>query len=272
VTLPAGIDISHWQATTPGLGGLSFVVCRTTYGLMRDRLYDIHSAAVLRAGLRLGAYHFGRSARWGSISSQVTAFLARAGNAHFLVLDLESDGSPSMTNAEARAFIAGVRSRDTKRRRIGLYHSFSGFPADLGQDFNWPAAWRSTPPAMSWALWQYHGGPLDRDWFHGTSAQLHVFGAPPVVNPPAPPPIPDTVVHKAGVLAPLHLPRAFHLYTRHADGSWTRVRRFTRGFTATAAPAQRARVLGSIRSMVYLRDGAYAKHWLDAGASGVFYR
>lgn len=166
----AGIDVSRWQSTTPSLTGLSFLFARASYGAVHDPMYATHIAHARAAGLLVGAYHFGVGDV--PVSSQVAAFLAAAGSVNFYVLDLETNGGhPSMTQSQARAFITAVQA---KGHRIGLYHSDSGFPS-LGQDYNWVAKWSATPPARSWAFWQYAGIGVDRDRFHGDLAQLMAF-------------------------------------------------------------------------------------------------
>lgn len=173
-----GIDVSRYQRTTPNLAGLSFLMARATYGTARDPMFATHIANARKAGLLVGAYHFGV----GDISAPVQggAFLAAAGAVDFYVLDLERNGSAmSMTHAQATLFMAGVRA---KGHRIGLYHSDSGFPS-LGQDWSWVAKWGATPPSRSWAFWQYRGSPLDLDRFHGDSAALHALAGQPVRQP-----------------------------------------------------------------------------------------
>jgi lysozyme len=165
-----GIDVSHWQTTTPPLGGLDFLFARATYGTVVDDRYRTHLAKARAAGLVVGAYHFGRA---GHVSEQVDAFLAAAGTPDLLALDLESDGgNPAMTADQARLFIELVQSTG---RVIGLYHGAYGYPA-IGQDWRWVAKWDVNPPAIAWDVWQYHGGPLDRDRFDGTTAQLIDLG------------------------------------------------------------------------------------------------
>jgi lysozyme len=167
-----GIDVSRHQSTTPALGGLSFAFARATYGSYGDSKYAVHSAAFRAAGIVAGAYHFGRSTP--SPELQVAAFLKAAGGADLLALDLESDGgNVPMSAAQARAFIAAVHAAG---RKIGLYHSRSGFPS-LGQDWNWVAKWGSAAPTgIPWAFWQWQGSPLDRNRFNGTLADLNRLG------------------------------------------------------------------------------------------------
>jgi hypothetical protein len=167
LTTLRGIDVSHWQATTPSLTGLAFLFARATYGTQPDDKYATHIKNARSRGLLVGAYHFGRNL---SVSAQVTAFLNRAGNVDFYVLDWESDsGNPKMTTTQARNFIALVKSATGKP--VGLYASESGF-RDLGQDYNWVAKWGGSPPTIPYAFWQYRGSPLDLDLFNGDIVAL----------------------------------------------------------------------------------------------------
>ena len=167
-----GCDISSHQSTTPDLSAYSFVFCRATYGSSVDTMYAKHSAAVRAQGAALGAYAFGRSASRAPIADQVSVFLATAGKADLLALDLEADGAfVGMTNAEAAAFIEAVHATG---RGIGLYHSLSGFPS-VGQDWNWVASWGRLAPPIPWTFWQFRGSPLDLDAFNGDAAALEAL-------------------------------------------------------------------------------------------------
>ena len=86
-----------------------------------------------------------------------------------------------MTTAQARVFIAEVHRAG---RKIGLYHSRSGFPS-LGQDWNWIAQWGDTPPNMPWAFWQWQGSPLDRDMFNGDHTALRKLAQEAEMTPTA---------------------------------------------------------------------------------------
>ncbi len=166
-----GIDVSYANAHMPNLVGRDFVFVRASYGTREDSRWRSHAAEVRRAGAVLGAYAFGI---YGDGREQADAFLAIAGEADLLALDLEKEsGKPRMTAAQARAFIARVQSAG---REIGLYHSDSSFPA-LGQDWNWVARWGAMPPDRIWAFWQYRGSPLDLDYFQGDRAALDRFAA-----------------------------------------------------------------------------------------------
>lgn len=83
--------------------------------------------------------------------------------------------------------------------KLGLYESLSAYDQHAGQDFNWVAAWGSTPPAIPWTFWEYtssgtvagySGGRLDLDHFNGDLAALHALAGMAVPGPtPAPPPV-----------------------------------------------------------------------------------
>ena len=176
MTNAQGIDISAHQSTTPSLAGLDFMFARATYGDTPDPMYRKHTTAARAAGLVVGAYHFGRSGQYVSIRVQVAAFLASAVGAQLLALDLEADGhrNAPMSDIEAAQFMALVQQSG---RAIGLYHSDSGYPGDLGQNWRWVAKWSSTPPRRRWDFWQKRGSPLDLDEYHGTAADLRAFAA-----------------------------------------------------------------------------------------------
>jgi hypothetical protein len=57
-------------------------------------------------------------------------------------------------------------------------------------------------------------------------------------------------------------------YTR-VDSTWTRTRRRTGGFSATCTTPASLRVMGAMRVMSRLTNGAYAGLWVDSGASGI---
>lgn len=170
-----GIDISHWQETTPGLGGVDFLIARATYGTAPDDRYRRHVANARARDLVVGAYHFGRR---GDVAGQVEAYVKAAGDVDLYVLDLEADGDdPPMTKAEARDWIVRARTA-LDGRPIGLYHSTSGYPPDaLGADWRWVADYRRIQkPPIKFDIWQWQGSPLDRDHFRGTRAELLELG------------------------------------------------------------------------------------------------
>ncbi len=161
-----GIDISHYQTTTPNLTNEDFVFVKTTDGLNKDPMYDMHVSNVLKAEKVLGDYAFGYDlSPTFSAEQQAAAFLLFR-TTELLALDLENSKIP-MTNTQGAAFIAYVHA---KGHKIGLYHSDSGFP-NLGQDWNWVANY-SVKPTRKWTFWQSSGGPLDQDVFNGDMTAL----------------------------------------------------------------------------------------------------
>lgn len=164
-----GIDVSVYQATMPSLAGRAFVFCRASIGQYIDSRYAQHAAEVRAAGRVLGAYHYVRKAV--PAATQVDVFLAQAKGADLLALDLEGADGDATGKAVARDMIAALQATG---RRIGLYHSLSGYPS-LGQAWRWVAAWQATPPSIPWEFWQYRGSPLDLDRWHGDLASLQAF-------------------------------------------------------------------------------------------------
>lgn len=171
-----GIDISTYQTTTPDLTGLSFVWARATYGTSTDARYAQHAADVRHAGLVLGAYHYWQL---GDAAAQVAAFLSVARGADLLAIDLEgADSGTSTAHSQVSDMIARLHSAG---RKVGLYHSLSGYPS-LGQDYDWVAYWGTTPPPMPWAFWQYRGAPLDLDHYNGDLASLQRLAGVDVIH------------------------------------------------------------------------------------------
>lgn len=175
-----GIDISQHQAETPPLDGLAFAVARASIGSVADSRYEQHRDAFRHAGLVSMAYHY-NGPTGSDIGHHVERFLELAGDADFLWLDQETfsratatrPAVPGYTNAEAQAFIDGVRAAG---RPCGLYHQASGYKG-VDADALWIADWRATSVAAGyprttsspmveipgWDLWQHRGDPLDLD-------------------------------------------------------------------------------------------------------------
>lgn len=169
-----GIDISHWQGSTPSLSGLSFCAIQTCYGTHKDVMFDTHYANSRKASLFTIGYLFGVNA---DPIAQANALLAIGKDCDLLALDQEMEKNiVPMSDAQAASVISHVKAAG---RKIVLYHQLSGFPK-LGQDYNWIADWALSPPPKPWAIWQYKGSTasdlIDRDYFDGTVAQLWALG------------------------------------------------------------------------------------------------
>jgi len=176
-----GIDVSRWQRKTPSLVGQSFLFARASIGTVKDSMYETHIAKAKAAGVVTGAYHFnwdedGNPATPDSTPEEQARFFVKvAGSVNFLFLDVE--GARAFEPAESRRFIAEVHRLG---RKIGLYHSRSGF-ASWGQDYNWVAQWGSKPPVgIKWHFWQWTSKPWDRNKFNGDmTALLRLAGTIP---------------------------------------------------------------------------------------------
>jgi pimeloyl-ACP methyl ester carboxylesterase len=183
-----GVDVSVFNGLWSGKERPAFAIVRACYGTGKDAKYDLHVARFKSLGILTGAYAFGINMNG---TAQARAFLTIAKNAAFIALDLETEAAkPRMTDEQAKAFIAECHRQG---RKVGLYHSRSGFPLTLGQDWNWVADYRGPAykPNIPFAIWQWQGSPLDRNHFYGTKAQLVALGAPygAPVTPPPPPPV-----------------------------------------------------------------------------------
>lgn len=160
-----GLDVSHYQTTTPDLTGKDFLFIKATEGTTTDPYYALHYRHARAAGVVVGAYHFGINEDG---FTQAKEFLRVAGNANLFALDVE--GANPITDSEAEAFIAYVQGTG---RKCALYHSLSGFP-NYGQDYNWVADYVNTPPPIGWTFWQ--NGPengVDHDFFRYGIAELN---------------------------------------------------------------------------------------------------
>lgn len=188
-----GVDLSHYQKTTADgiimrasdnevvghLTEFSFGIAKATHGPAQNSAWTMHSTNIRKAGLVLGAYHWLTDAD--PVADQAAKFLAVAASADFLVVDQEEAG---VSDADTQAFIEIVRKAG---RKIGLYHSASGF-GGVNADFQWVADYRDLsvaagyPRRMSdgaefpgWDLWQWtskggdEGEGLDENWMNPAS-------------------------------------------------------------------------------------------------------
>lgn len=171
-----GYDISHWQATTPNLDRVSFVIVKATEGKnIADSMYTTHSRNVLRAGKHLGSYHFVRQGD--PIDEQARWYIAHTANAEALAVD--NEGGHAMTWQGIKALIAAIRKYDPLHRKVGLYMSrwpyMHGGYSQSGQDFEWIADYDAVP-AVDWEIWQYSGTTLDKDRARDQATIDRIFG------------------------------------------------------------------------------------------------
>jgi lysozyme len=202
------IDLSHHNTVTSFQqvkdAGILGVIHKATEGTsFVDPRYKKRRTAALAAGLFWGAYHFGTG---GHPEGQADHFLevVAPGPTDLLALDFEHNPSgPTMTLAEAEAFV--TRINDQTGRFPGIYSDESFINQHLGNNtgtilkecFLWIAKFSTElphiPPAFErFTLLQYtdgvHGptphtvpgvGPCDRDKFNGTEDGVRrLFGQP----------------------------------------------------------------------------------------------
>lgn len=209
------VDVAHWEwdnlhhseasldkalAAFKAAGGV-IVWAKTTQGKdYVDPSWSVFVAAVRRAGLLLGAYHFGSNTSPGE--QQAQWFMQHAQGADIYALDFEDnpDASHTMTVDQARAFCAEVFK--VQGRHPVLYTGLSFIcarvhdPHDpLGACPLWLAAYGPTDPKVPscwehWELFQFTDGTfgpwdqttyprstpgfghVDRSGFKGTPDEL----------------------------------------------------------------------------------------------------
>jgi hypothetical protein len=265
----AGIDVSEHNAGLATTTSLDFALVRASYGRRPDESFDRHFNHFRADDLPTAGYAFGVGGAQASISAQVHTFLEVADATPWLALDMElnrlADGTigPTMSNAEGTAFIEAVHRKGFE---IGLYHSRSGFPVNLGQDWNWIADYtlaarlaRRPLTRVPWAIWQWRGSPLDRDWFRGDLAALRkLAGFAPAA--------PDTSTAPRRV----YVKGAYWDYrlagTRVSGYRvLARISRTTGGFGGTIGPEITPPVVygGKPRRFAELQSGVWIGHWLD---------
>ena len=178
-----GIDVSHYQATTPSLVGRSFLIAKATEGGTVDPMFDKHIAVAKGMHRVTGAYCFNRADL--PIDYQLNAFIqAAVPKVDLYALDCEEEviaGTQRFSVAQAKAFMDGFRKRTGLP--IGLYMSESpyrsgGYKA-AGHDWLWIAHYNTPKPGIPYDIWQYSSsGGLDKDRFEGTLQELLALGVP----------------------------------------------------------------------------------------------
>jgi len=101
MTNAKGIDVSSWQAETPPLAGLSFLIARASIGTGKDARYAHHIANAKAAGLVTGGYHFNDNGV--SSTTQADIFLEAAGDVDLYFVDVE--GNQAFSQNQTKAFI-----------------------------------------------------------------------------------------------------------------------------------------------------------------------
>jgi lysozyme len=203
--LNAIVDLSHHNKIVDlalaKQAGIAAILHKATEGLtFVDRKFHATIGQAKENGLLVGAYHFGTGAD-GVAQAEFFLQNVEPDGPPLLALDFEPNpDGPTMTLAEARAFVTHVQQRTG--RWPGLYSGdlikkLLGSNRDpiLANCWLWLAEWGPqavVPPNWShWTLWQYTNGkagnpphevagigPCDRDLFAGDLAALTAFWTP----------------------------------------------------------------------------------------------
>lgn len=199
------IDISHHNKVSSFAkiknAGIYGIIHKATQGLQyKDPTFVANRANALKAGIKVGAYHFGVA---GDAIAQAEYLVTTAGLDALLVLDFE--GNPQgqdMSLDEAEHFVdhintltgryPGLYSGHTIKEALTKAGISSPAQTELSKCWLWIAQYSTAPliPKIwpRWTLWQYTDGAFgpephrlegigrcDRDQFNGTLAELDQF-------------------------------------------------------------------------------------------------
>lgn len=192
------VDLSHWNTVDFNAAksdGIIAVIHKATQGVTGvDKTYHSRKNTATSTGLLWGAYHFGTAAADGV--QQANHFLSTVGNTAgvLLALDVEPNGSSTMTVEQARQFVDRIHA---VTGRYPLLYGAKSFltpytQGSLAQCKLWIAHYTSadkpnTPSHWKdkWVLWQYTDGKdggtpktvrgigkCDRDRYNGSEEDL----------------------------------------------------------------------------------------------------
>jgi len=199
------IDISHHNKVSSFAkiknAGIYGIVHKATQGTQyKDPTFVTNRANAIKAGIKVGAYHFGVA---GDAIAQAEHLVATAGADSLLVLDFE--GNPQghdMSLDEAEHFVdhintltgryPGLYSGHTIKEALTKAGITSPSQTELAKCWLWIAQYSKAPLVPKiwprWTLWQYTDGAFgpephnldgigrcDRDQFNGTLDELDQF-------------------------------------------------------------------------------------------------
>ncbi|WP_225859667.1 glycoside hydrolase family 25 protein [Streptomyces albicerus] len=203
-----GVDISGYQGPQDWAAhkraGVVFAWAKASEGQRsRDSRFDAHIAAIIKAGLVPGAYHFAwpnqdAVTEANNYIGAVKPYAASHDFVHWLDLERYSDGRnyAGRTSAQIRAWaetwIARVQAA-FPRQRVGVYtsradiakaHLPPGVPLWYPQ-YPWgeasyeraEAAPQSRPSGRSPLFWQFTSQPMDRNICYLSAARLRAWAA-----------------------------------------------------------------------------------------------
>lgn len=172
-----GIDISNYQADTPS--GYDFYIIKASEGVgWKDPKLDSHFNKVKTMTDLYGFYHYARPDLGNTPEQEADYFLSlvghHAGKAIFALdwegksLNYSTDWALKWLNrVYEKTGVKPVLYTSGSQVWSGKYKNIAG--ADYGL---WIAQWGVSEPQLGsgwkvWALWQYQGAPLDKDYFNG---------------------------------------------------------------------------------------------------------
>lgn len=196
-----GIDISHYQ-TNVNYGAYDFIIMKASEGvgykdpMLDDHYNNIHGSTDGRPDPNklYGFYHYARPETGNTAEAEADYFLSlvghHAGNAIF-ALDWEGN-SLACSTSWALAWMRRVYQKTGVRPVIYLSASElnSGKYADIAAENYglWVAHWKAQNPKVTsfytWALWQYEGDPLDKNYFNGDSNTWNAYAGRGFVEVP----------------------------------------------------------------------------------------
>lgn len=168
--------------------GMEFVFLKATEGTdFRDKSFPGNYEKALKAGLRIGAYHFFRFDKDGV--DQAVNFLGAIGKRKLdlgLAIDVEQQGNPDTipTDVVVERLAEMTDYLFLKGIRVYFYTNKDGYEQFLMEAFPgyplWICSFSSHPIDADWTFWQYdhHGhvngikGDVDLNAFNGTREEF----------------------------------------------------------------------------------------------------
>ncbi|MGC9544040.1 glycoside hydrolase family 25 protein [Streptomyces sp. UG1] len=203
-----GVDISAYQGPQDWAAhkrdSVVFAWVKASEGQRtRDRRFDAHIAAVIKAGLVPGAYHFAWPNQDAAIEANnyigaVKPYASANDFVHWLDLERYSDGHNyrGRTDAQIREWAEGWIARVQAafpRQRVGVYTSrddigkghlpprvplwYPQYPWGAAPYSRAEAAEQPRPHGRTPLFWQFTSQPLDRNICYLSAAQLRAWAA-----------------------------------------------------------------------------------------------
>jgi len=177
-----GIDVSVWQNPLKlNWEKLKltqkFVICRASYGTIKDNKIDLHFKNARRAGMLVGAYHFFRQTK--SASSQIEVFEKVCKSINYgpedIIPVLDIEGNEQFDGpVDAKKYNEGCKiMAEAFKEKYGdcIIYTTKAFWVQLGKPKwlleypQWVAHWGVNKPDVPgdkpWTIWQYKVAVLE---------------------------------------------------------------------------------------------------------------